>query len=103
MGRIKEYYHDEIIAMQEQEQSKQKDDDYQYREYIKSLSTNKKGNFSIIKRDGFYFITDNKAKVFNKNAKRTIIATANSPKDLFAYASLKRILIYNTPKYSTKI
>ena len=40
MGKIKEYYHEEIIAMTKQNQSKQKDDDYQYQQYIESLSQN---------------------------------------------------------------
>ena len=45
MGRIKEYYHDEIIAMHTQEQSRLKDDDYQYQKYIESLSTDKRKEF----------------------------------------------------------
>ena len=72
---------------------------YQYRQYIESLSKNKEGKFFLVELDDTCFIipvTDVAAKNY------LIIAAADNTKDLFAYASLKKILIYNANTYSAK-
>ena len=100
MSKIKEYYHEEIIAMTKQNQSKQKDDDYQYQQYIESLSQNTEGKYLIVKDNDNYNIISQKE--FQQFPYLEISATANTTKDLFAYASLKKILIANTSSYTTK-
>lgn len=101
MSRTKEYYHEEIIAMTKQDQSKQKDDEYQYQQYIESLSKNIEGKYLIVKNGDNYNII--KRNTFLQFPYLEVLAMANTTKDLFAYASLKRILIANASAYASKV
>lgn len=102
MSRTKEYYHEEICAMNKN-QPLPGDEDLQYKQYIESLSDNKEGKYVLIKGTINYFIINNTTGHLEDYKGYDIIAAADNPGELFAYASLKKILIINASSYVTKI